>query len=323
MEITRKEPSSLYALIQLKHRLPVDHSSYSIILEKIDSIKAGFYGESLTDRFIEEVQFPREAFIIPDLHTKIHAKRFIQIDTLIVTTSYILVLEIKNMTGTARFEPGNPPQLIRTKNNKVKSFKCPIIQLARNCDGISNIIDKLKLNIPIHEALIFASQNLIVENAPQNRNIFFVQQLPLFLQKLNKLQPQITTDQFHLLMKILTNINKNFIERPLCDRFSIDSEVLKKGILCIHCGHQLLRQTERKWICNRCEQVDKQPIEKNIRNLFILISQNLTIKDCLYYLQPPSRQIMKHYLNKMQLPKTGTRRKTIYTSKTEMPAPRD
>ncbi|WP_186321502.1 nuclease-related domain-containing protein [Bacillus sp. FJAT-22090] len=313
IEIFRPEPTSLYALTQLKHRIPSDQGIYPQILENIENLKAGYYGECRADRFIEEVQFPKEVVIIPDLHTKLHPKKVMQIDTLIITTSYILVLEIKNITGTIRFIPNNPSHLVRTKDDKVTSFKCPLVQLARNTDGINNILNNLNLNIPVYEALIFASQNLIVENAPPQRNIFFVQQLPLFLQKLNKLPPKIKTNQFHLLTKTFTNLNKNFIERPLCSRFAIDPEMLKKGILCIYCGNNLSRVTERKWICASCKQIDKQPIQNNIQNLFILINQNITMKDCLHYLQPPSREVIKYYIKRMKLPKTGNHRTTIYT----------
>lgn len=131
----------------MKARLPTHHEKYPAILEKLDQISAGYFGELRTDRFIEEVLFPQQLLIIPDLHTRLHSKRHIQIDTLILTRSYILIIEVKNITGTLRFKT-DPNQLVRIKDNaEEKSYACPLTQLDRNCDGIKILFPRTKLPI--------------------------------------------------------------------------------------------------------------------------------------------------------------------------------
>ena len=282
-------PENYHALTRLKARLSEQHEKYSSIIEKLDQISAGYYGEMRTDRFIEEVQFPQQVHIIPDLHFRLHAKRYIQIDTLILTKSYILITEIKNITGSLRFKE-YPNKLVRiVDNQEEKPFDCPLTQLDRNCDGISKILTKINLKLPIHQALVFPSQNTIIENAPQNRNIFFVKQFPLFIQKLNKLPPVLTENQFILLSNKLIRINKNFTTKPLCEHLKINPEILKKGVLCKNCNAALQRISLRTWICNACKSIDNNPIPRNIEDLFLLIKPNISIKDCMHYLQINSR----------------------------------
>ncbi|WP_425467617.1 nuclease-related domain-containing protein [Psychrobacillus soli] len=287
------------------------------MLEKLDQTNAGYHGELRVDKFIEEVQFPQQVHIIPDLHIRLHAKRYIQIDTLILTKSYILITEVKNITGTLRFKE-YPNKLVRIVDNKEeKPFDCPVVQLERNSDGISNILAKVNLKLPIHQALVFPSQNTIIENAPKNRNIFFVKQFPLFIQKLNKLPPILTESQLTFLANELININKKFPSKPLCERLNINPEHLQKGVLCKHCDTALLRKSLRTWICSVCKTKDTNPIPRNIEDLFILIKPHISIQDCMYYLQINSRYTIYNSLQKMQLEKRGHKKSTKYTKITK------
>ncbi|WP_391209761.1 nuclease-related domain-containing protein [Psychrobacillus sp. L4] len=265
---------------------------------------------------MEEVRFPQQVNIIPDLHFRLHDKRHIQIDTLILTKSYILITEIKNITGTLRFKEF-PNKLVRIVDQEEEPFDCPLIQLDRNYDGVSKILTKVNLNLPIHQALVFPSQNTLIENAPRNRNIFFVKQFPLFIQKLNKLPPVLTEKQFTLLTNKLSNINNNFTQKPLCERLKINPEHLKKGVLCKHCDATLLRKSLRTWICSACKTIDTNPIPRNIHDLFLLIKSIITVKDCMHYLQINSRYTIYNSLQKMQLEKNGHKKSSQYTKATK------
>lgn len=242
---------------------------------------------------------------------KIHENRYIQIDTLIITRSYILIVEVKNIIGTIHFKT-SPNQLIRTLNEKITPFKCPIIQLERNQDGIQTWLNQTQWNIPIYTILVFASDRAIIENAPTHQAILFAKNLPLFIQKLNKLPPQVTNNQFQKMKEIITRKNTVFVEKPLCEKYGIDPMELKKGILCMHCGEQLYRITERQWRCEACRQIDKDPIPRNIEDLFILMKQEITTKECMYLLRLNSRYILNYTFQKMKLIKIKKGNKTTY-----------
>jgi len=295
----------------LKARLPSHHEKYPAILEKLDQISAGHYGEVRTDRFIEEVQFPQQQLlIIPDLHTRIHSKRHIQIDTLILTNSYMLVMEIKNITGTLRFKK-EPNQLVRIMDSlEEKSFACPLTQLDRNVDGIKNLFPNTK--IPIIQALVFPSQNTIIEDAPTNHHIFFAKQVPLFIQSLNNQTSILSDNQFNQMANQFMKMNNNFTTTPLCEHMKINSEILKKGVLCKNCNSKLQRKSLQTWFCKVCFTTEKNPIPSNIEDLFLLIKQELSIKDCMHYLEINSRYTIYNSLQKMKVGKSGYKKSTKY-----------
>lgn len=295
----------------MKVRLPTHHEKYPAILEKLDQINAGYYGEVRTDRFIEEVLFPQQQLlIIPDLHIRLHTNRHIQIDTLILTKSYMLIVEIKNIKGTLRFKK-EPNQLVRIIDNlEEKSFACPLTQLDRNVDGIKTLFPNTKL--PIVQALVFPSQNTIIEDAPKNHHIFFAKQVPLFIQSLNTQPPILTNYQFNQMANQLTKMNNNFTSIPLSERMNINPEILKKGILCKNCNTKLQRKSLQTWLCKVCLTAEKNPIPSNIEDLFLLIKQELSIKDCMHYLEINSRYTIYNSLQKMKLEKSGYKKSTKY-----------
>lgn len=311
IQIHRNLPHSYFNYIRLKHRLPTDHKHYKKVHQKISAMEAGYYGEMRTDQSLREVQFPEEVCIIPGLHMKIHQNRYIQIDTLIITRSYFLIIEVKNMIGTINFRT-SPNQIVRILNEEIIPLKCPIVQLERNQDGLRIWRDRNNWNIPIYTALVFASDKAIIENAPPNNNILFTKNLPLYIQKLNKIPPNLSKDQFRRLTQNILQRNIRFVEKPLCEKFDINLNELKKGILCSLCGGQLIRLTERKWICSTCSKQDNDPIPRNIEDLFILIKPEITMKECEQLLQPKSRFMLNYTFKKMQLIKTERGNSTTY-----------
>ncbi|WP_370627234.1 nuclease-related domain-containing protein [Psychrobacillus sp. INOP01] len=255
--------------------------------------------------------FPQhQLLIIPDLHTRLHSKRHIQIDTLILTKSYMLIIEIKNITGTLRFKK-DPNQLVRIIDNiEEKSYACPLTQLDRNCDGIKTLFPSIEL--PIIQALVFPSQNTIIEDAPKNHHIFFAKQIPLFIQKLNTQPPILTNHQFNRIAKQLTKMNNNFTPDSLCNRMNINPEILKKGVLCKNCNSKLHRKSLQTWHCKTCLTTERNPIPSNIEDLFLLIKQDLSVKDCMHYLEINSRYTIYNSLKKMNVGKSGYKKTTKY-----------
>ena len=274
-------------------------------------IEAGRYGEMRVDRSIKEVQFPSEVHIIPDLHMKIHENRYIQVDTFIITCSYILIIEVKNIVGTINFK-SSPNQLIRTLDDEITAFSCPIIQLQRNLNGFQVLLNQIELKMPTYTALVFASDKAVIENASKDQTILFAKNLPLFIQKLNKLPAQLTKGQFLKLKELIMKKNTHFVETPLCQKYEIAANELKKGVLCINCGYLLSRVSERQWKCNACGQTDKDPIPRNIEDLFILMKHEVTMKECMSLLQLKSRHTLNYTFKKMKLIKIKKGNKTTY-----------
>lgn len=87
--------------------------------------KAGYDGEQNVDYALST--FPRNDFVIirglrlenPPFH--------FQIDTLILSTNFFLILEIKNFIGTLQYD-SKQKQLTQIVDGKIKAYKDPIMQ---------------------------------------------------------------------------------------------------------------------------------------------------------------------------------------------------
>lgn len=159
---------------------------------------------------------------------------------------------------------------------------------------------------------MFPSQNTIIEDAPKNRHIYFAKQLPLFIQKLNKASSIITAQQFNQIANQLTKMNNNFTPDSLCNRMNINPEILKKGVLCKNCNSKLHRKSHQTWHCKTCLATEKNPIPSNIEDLFLLIKPDLSVKDCMHYLEINSRYTIYNSLQKMNVEKSGYKKSTKY-----------
>lgn len=125
----RKIPLSIRKLEALIRRLPPYHPKLPFISEELNKKMAGYKGESSLDFYLGFLD-PKQYFIFHDLRLK-DDSRFFQIDTLIVTKSYLLIIEVKNIAGTIHFDPLFN-QLIRIKEGKEMAFPDPLLQVKRH-----------------------------------------------------------------------------------------------------------------------------------------------------------------------------------------------
>ncbi|WP_052144744.1 nuclease-related domain-containing protein [Halalkalibacter okhensis] len=117
----RKIPLKILKLEALLRRLPAHHSIRNKIEEELKKRKAGYRGEQAIDYHLK-TQPIDDGLILHDNRLKQGKDHFFQIDTLIVTTRFFMILEIKNITGTLYFDQ-EFQQLIRKKMEKKRSFK--------------------------------------------------------------------------------------------------------------------------------------------------------------------------------------------------------
>lgn len=98
----RKPPITLLKLEVLLRRLPKEHSIRSTVESDFMKIKSGYVGEKKVDYYLNFLP-KKEYSIFHNIRLK-SEDHFFQIDTLIITSKYILLLEIKNMLGNLMFD---------------------------------------------------------------------------------------------------------------------------------------------------------------------------------------------------------------------------
>lgn len=226
---------------------------------------------------LEEVTFEEPALIIRNFVTQVHAKRIIQIDYLIVTQKYILLIEVKNIAGHVKFNL-TPSQMIRTLPNKMpQAFDCPFTQLNRNLDGFQKSFKTIQL--PIYTCVVWANSSTTFELSFQPPHPFLTRkELPLFIQQLEKLPNFLSQEDYSKLKDEILVSTKEFKEKSYCSRYQIDEKDLLKGLYCPDCRTPL-QKSMRTWICITCKIQANHLVKVNILSQFTIRNSHLSVAD--------------------------------------------
>lgn len=106
-----------------------------------------------------------------------------QIDLLIISTKYILLIEVKNIAGELIFET-NPNQLIRNSQGKLTKMDCPLTQLLNTKAYLEKWLQQRGWSIAVTGKIILANQQAFVKVAPKNAPVIFMKEIPLLLNAL-------------------------------------------------------------------------------------------------------------------------------------------
>jgi len=137
----------------LEKRMPIHHPKRQIIQTDIRKKKAEIAGEKEVDyplQFLDKDKY----LILHNLRIKDH-NGFFQMDTLILTEKYYLILEVKNWQGSIVFDSNG--QVIRTRSEEEEGFPSPIPQVKMQKFRLQKWLRKHNLPELHIEALIVIS----------------------------------------------------------------------------------------------------------------------------------------------------------------------
>jgi hypothetical protein len=133
----RSMPLKILVLQALLKRLPISHEKYQQISEEVGRRLAGYQGEKALDYYFRSL--PQQKYhILHDLNLPDNEFNC-QIDTLLLTSEFVLVIGVKNMAGKLHFDTENE-QFIQTVNEKEKGYPYPIAQEEWHQKYITNLL---------------------------------------------------------------------------------------------------------------------------------------------------------------------------------------
>src|SRR5690606_36247008 len=116
MEVIRNYPIYLHALERMLIRLPENHAKRQAVQDELAVKKAGYQGELEVDRHIRRTKLDEPARVLTDLEIQVDEEHTVQIDTLVLTTRGIWILEAKRIWGTLVYRE-NPRRLERQNDD--------------------------------------------------------------------------------------------------------------------------------------------------------------------------------------------------------------
>ncbi|MDM5317087.1 nuclease-related domain-containing protein [Fictibacillus sp. b24] len=308
-------PIFIQKLEALLRRVSPTHPNRVKIAEDLAKSKSGITGERSLQYFYRYLPQDKVRFLH---HIRIsHMDYYFQVDTLLLTNKFLLLLEIKNYAGHLYFDEKHG-QLIRTLNNKRDIFEDPLLQAKRQAFHLSKIINKHKYpSIPIETMVVFTHPKAYIECSPtykeaMKRVIKSSKLEEKFVEFSSKYKQELfSVKEVKKMSRLLNKLHEPY-DPNICVRYGIGLNELINGVICPQCedGMYVIKQLS-KWRCERCGVISNEVLIHALRDYALLVSTTITNKSCQSYLNISPRQ-SQYLLKALQIPFYGSNKGRTY-----------
>jgi Nuclease-related domain len=311
----RTTPIFIIKLSKLIRRVPQTQSKRHLIQEQLSKHSSGFKGEQSLDYFYRYL--PKDQ--IHYLHgiRILHDGYYFQMDTILITPSFIIILEIKHLAGHLYFDD-RFSQLIRTFEGRRESFSNPIEQVKRQSYHLTKILNQYKFNsVPIESLVIMTHPSAIIEASPlykeATEKVIKSSSLQQKFLNLSQKYPLEILEQKQIkkLTKLLTKLNSAY-NPDVCELFQINKNELVNGVFCPICDFSIMKYIWGNWRCLTCKTSSKTAHITALQDYAYLISTKITNRESMSYLNLESSNQTNHLLRSLNLPYTGNRKSRHY-----------
>lgn len=301
-------PLLIYQLEALLRRLNHHHPYRSYIESDLAKIRAGHRGEVSTSYFLK--MLPEKSFTILHglrLPTSRSKKYFFQMDFLLITSQFYVILEVKNLKGILQFDP-DFDQLIRIHDSNKEGFSCPINQVQTQSTHFSKWLERYNLPaLPVYPLVVISHPSSIIEVIS---NFELVKRKVLHAHGIQKklhaielthdcsgsvpLKPQ----EIHLLAKKLLE-NNSPKKDQLLDKYSLSMKDLIRGIKCTYCqAPSVVNHSSHNWYCQRCRREHTMGYREALYDFKLIFGTEVELNELKQFLAIKCRHKVRRILLK-------------------------
>lgn len=293
-----------HGLTALTKRLHPTHEKYKQIQDELNRSLSGEHGEkhvySILRRLPENFTILHNVYICGQ-----------QIDFLLLSPSFCVILEVKNIKGKLRFTQ-NPRQLIRLNDDKVEDiFQSPESQLEQNVAAVQNFFNQHQILIPIYCAIVFPFYNVSFLEVGNTR-IVIGKDVLNFIRNISGHHDVINPVKVG---NLLRDHAKPLHRFPLCSFYNIHQKYILHGPECTNCNTIPMKRIRYTWICSKCGQTNQSAHIQALVDYHMLINDTISVKELIDFLGLRNRYEAIRILNKHSLGKVGNNRSTKYKLK--------
>ena len=311
-----KKSIKIQQLEALLRRLPKSHPKKHLINEDLAKYLAGYKGELSIDYYLATL--PKNDFhIFYDLRLCNNQTEFFQLDVLVLSSSFLLIIEVKNYQGELYFDR-NYPQLIRKKRGVEEAFKDPIQQVFRQRSMLEHWIKQNKFPpAPIEAVIVIANPSTIVRTSPEHQAIlkniipsdYLLQTIAAYQRAHTK---EISPNKvLQKLSKLLLSSHMPLYSNIL-EIYGLKSTDLLHGIHCPACTVLTMERRRGYWLCKTCKHTSKDAHRTSIMDYALLISPSINNQELRAFLQLHSPTIANRLLKEMKLKIIGKNKNRRY-----------
>lgn len=306
--LERKMPNKLSFANALVRRLNNKHEHFDYYVKLANRLQAGYKGELFVDRLLVELTIPEKHFFIFNYECINEFGFPHQIDTLLLSPEFLLIIEIKNISGRVDYEE-DKHQLSRTLENTIESFTNPFAQIRRHGQYFFRLLKRLKIPLPIEYAIVSSNPSTIIGKIPKHPPFFHASGLQFYLNKLEaKYKPVVTNEQ---LVELANYLNSNLKRSEA--KNNIELCHIKKGVLCEKCNYEFqMHYKAGTWCCPKCGVRNKKAILQALDDYRLLVNNYITNQEFREFFGIGSMHVASKLLARLGLTSEGEKRGRRY-----------
>lgn len=293
----------------LERRLPPYHPKKGILENKARSLRAGYNGELALDFPLSFL--PDEQYLIFYYLRLSDASGSFQMDTLILSTNFMLIIEAKNMKDHVIYN--DMGQTIRIENEKEQAYTNPVDQVNLQHLRLLRWIRQFKFpTIPIEKIVVYTNPKMLLKNQSNDKSLSEkVMHKEKILSKIDEFAAThtskcLTENQLMELSYQLTSAHTPKEEKVM-EKYDVYFEELRKGVICPKCKSMPMRWHKAKWFCEHCHKVSKTAHKHALSDYALLISDYINNRQARELLQLESLYVAKRLLQKECIEQFGVK----------------
>jgi hypothetical protein len=298
-------------------RIPANHPQIPLILSDLGKREAGYIGEKKLDFFLSHLP-EKEYFLFHDLRLP-NGNSFFQIDTLLLTHTFALVIETKYMTGELEFDEKNN-QLIQRTEEKQKGYDDPLLQAQFQVRRLREFFKQHKLpSLPIEYLIMMSHANAVLKTehgSEARKRVCRSSRVVFKVEEFSHKYRLPALDQ-----QMIKKISKLLLKKHTEDSFDIEElyriprSGLLKGVHCPECRYLGLVYYQGSWRCPKCKGKSRDAHLKALRDYYLLFGPSITNQQFREFLHIDCSNTASKLLKKLNLPHSGANKNRIYQLK--------
>lgn len=316
-------PSRLLLDQALMRRINYDHPAYPTISRNHNWQTAGYKGELGIEFYLRHL--PQENLHIFHNLRLPNDSDFFEMDTLLLTPYFALIIEIKNIAGTLYFDTISN-QLIRDQNGKETGFPSPILQVEEHKDNFEKwLFNQFKIDsFPIHYLVAISEQETIIDviEGSDREGVFQkVMHFPSIKKRyltLLKQHPRknVKAQTLHKIIPTLLHQHRPF-HPAFPSLYSLKPTDILSGIYCNACKQLTMKRMHGKWLCYSCGQTSLDAHIEAIDDFLLLVDRKITTRQCMAFIQIDNRHLANRLLINSSLISVGKKKGRYFVKEPE------
>lgn len=304
-------PTRIVTHEALLRRLTKNHQKRQEIQEEFAKSYAGYRGELSLDYYFNLLPTHDYYFLHNLRLPNTNGIHFFQIDILMLTPFFLLIIEVKNISGTLTFDPTFDQVIWKTPEKEI-ALPDPVRQVKNQRYQLIEWFKSKKLPpLPIETIVTLTNSKTIIKILTDNEDYIqkiirspkLISKIELYKKRYTKewISPKEMSKISNLLIKHHTPVTPVLLEQ-----YNLEKRDILTGVYCDKCSSLKMKYHWGEWICENCFYKNKDGHIHALNDFALLFQKTIANHQCKEFLHLPNSDSAYYLLRTMNLKHTGT-----------------